>query len=186
MSSNWPKQIIIEALRRWIEQRPGLEFANYGEIRAYRAEQLNITRDLHHARELLRAVEFRDSITGEDILRAANGRLTLSIERQRECECGHKWSAPVKFGPTNNLSGELTSWCPKCGKRPAISHPQYVRVDYCTGQYFPTEYRPAVSRVLSSVLWAYWRENMAEPDGDALRRVARRELSRAVAVRYFN
>lgn len=138
------KQTIIEALRRWIEQRPGLEFVNYGEIRAFRAEQRDITRDLHHARELLRAVEWRDSITAEDILRAASGRLTLAVDGDS------------------------------------------VRVDYCTGQYFPTEYRPAVSRVLSSVLWAYWRENMAEPDGDALRRVARRELSRAVAVRYFN
>lgn len=180
------KQTIIEALRRWIEQRPGLDFVNYGDIRAYRQESHKITRDLHHARELLRAVEWRDSITADDIIRAASGRLTLSIERQHECECGHKWSAPVKFGPTANLSGELTSWCAKCGKRPAISHPQFVRVDYCTGQYFPNEYRPAVSHVLSSVLWNYWRDNMEKPDGDALRRTARRELSRAVARRYFN
>ena len=28
-----------------------------------------------------------------------------------------------------------------------------VRVDYCTGQYWPTEYRPAVCRLLSSVIW---------------------------------
>lgn len=138
------KQTLISALRRWIEQRPGLEFANYGDLRAYRAEQRDITRDLHHARELLRAVEWRDSITAEDIIRAADGRLTISIEGDS------------------------------------------VRIDYCTGQYFPTEFRPAASRVLSSVLWAYWRENMESPDGDALRRTARRELSRAVARRYFN
>lgn len=180
------KQALISALRRWIEQRPGLEFGNYGDIRAYRAEQRDITRDLHHARELLRAVEWRDSITAEDIIRAADGRLTIAIEREHECNCGHKWSAPVKFAPTANLSGESTQWCEKCGSRAAISHPQKVRIDYCTGQYFPTEFRPAASRVLSSVLWAYWRENMANPDGDALRRTARRELSRAVARRYFN
>ena len=138
------KQTLISALRRWIEQRPGLEFDNYGDIRAYRAEQRDITRDLHHARELLRAVEWRDSITAEDIVRAANGRLTIAVDGDS------------------------------------------VRIDYCTGQYFPTEYRPAAARVLSSVLWAYWRENMANPDGDALRRTARRELSRAVARRYFN
>lgn len=138
------KQTIIQALRRWIEQRPGLEFANYGDIRAYRAEQRDITRDLHHARELLRAVEWRDSITAEDILRAASGRLTIAVDGDS------------------------------------------VRIDYCTGQYFPTEFRPAASRVLSSVLWVYWRENMESPDGYALRRTARRELSRAVARRYFN
>lgn len=27
---------------------------------------------------------------------------------------------------------------------------------YCVGQYFPTEYRPAVNRVLASCLWAYY------------------------------
>ncbi len=138
------KQTIIQALRRWIEQRPGLEFGNYGSVQSYRAEQRNITRDLHHARELLRAVEWRDSITAEDIIRAADGRLTIAVDGDS------------------------------------------VRIDYCTGQYFPTEYRPAAARVLSSVLWAYWRENMEKPDGDALRRTARRELSRAVANRYFN
>lgn len=32
------------------------------------------------------------------------------------------------------------------------------RLDYCTGQYWPTEYRAAVSRVLASALWAMLRE----------------------------
>lgn len=146
------KQALISALRRWIEQRPGLEFGNYGDIRAYRAEQRDITRDLHHARELLRAVEWRDSITAEDILRAADGRLTIAVDGDS------------------------------------------VRIDYCTGQYFPTEYRPAASRVLSSVLWAYWRENTVHENleksgrsmGDVIRSQARYNLSRAVARRYFN
>lgn len=146
------KQTIISALRRWIEQRPGLEFGNYGDVRAYRAEQRDITRDLHHARELLRAVEWRDSITAEDIVRAADGRLTISIEGDS------------------------------------------VRIDYCTGQYFPTEFRPAAARVLSSVLWDYWRENTVHENleksgrsmGDVIRSQARYNLSRAVARRYFN
>jgi hypothetical protein len=35
-----------------------------------------------------------------------------------------------------------------------------IALDYCTGQYFPTEYRKAAAAVLASALWAYARENM--------------------------
>lgn len=139
------KQTLIDALRRFAEQGPRLEFANYGDYRLYRQEARAITRDLHHARELLRAVELRDSITADDILKAATGRLIFAIDGDS------------------------------------------VRVDYCTGQYFPTEFRPAVCRVLSSALWHYWRQTeCANYDASDIRHVARRELSRAVARHYFN
>jgi hypothetical protein len=58
-------------------------------------------------------------------------------------------------------------------------------VDYCTGQYFPTEYRRAVCSVLSSALWDYFRTNGADT-GDDIRRTARRELGRSIASRWFN
>lgn len=32
------------------------------------------------------------------------------------------------------------------------------RMDYCTGQYFPTEYRKAACAVLASALWDYTRD----------------------------
>ena len=38
-----------------------------------------------------------------------------------------------------------------------------IRLDYCAGQDFPTEYRKAVCAVLSAALWAYFRENMPNP-----------------------
>ena len=80
-----------------------------------------------------------------------------------------------------------------------------VRVDYCTGQYWPTEYRPAVCRLLSSVIWDYWRDQcMPEGDlvhnsetgetfkryqglraGDWLRKNAAREFGTNVARRWF-
>jgi hypothetical protein len=34
-----------------------------------------------------------------------------------------------------------------------------VEIDYCTGQYFPTEYRRAACAVLASALWEYTREH---------------------------
>ena len=139
------KSDIIDALSTFIAQRPGLDFANYGDVSAYRSELRSIVKDLHHARELLQAVAHRDSITADDIIAAAQGgRLTIE---------------PTARG---------------------------FRIDYTTGQYFPTEYRRAVASLLSTLLWNYWRDDMAEPTGDKIRATARRNLSRSVARRWFN
>jgi hypothetical protein len=58
-------------------------------------------------------------------------------------------------------------------------------LDYTTGQYWSMEYRAAACRVLSSVIWDYLREGMADPDGDKLRLAARRELGPSIARRWF-
>lgn len=137
------KTAILSALRAFVRQRPGLDFANYGDAQAYRAEVRSITQDLHHAEELIRAVEIR-SIDAEAILKAVgSGRLSI----------------------------EATD--------------KGIRVDWCTGQYWPTEYRRGVAAVLASALWDYWRE-CGYDTGDKIRAEARRSLSRAVARRFFN
>ena len=62
-----------------------------------------------------------------------------------------------------------------------------VRIDYTTGQYFPTEYRKAVCRVLASALWAHVRDSMTGDEiGDRIRAHFRREFGRAIASRYFH
>ena len=150
------KDAILEALRRFARQRPGMEPMNYGDWRAYRNESASVTRDLKHAEELLNAVAWRDGIGADEILAAARGA----------------------------YSGRLSIECDDSGA---------VRVSYCTGQYFPTEYRKAVCRVLSCALWDYWRKEMelrgadipGMSAGDYLRKIAARELSRGVASRYF-
>ena len=161
------KQAICQALRAWINQRPGLEFGNDGSVTSYRAEVRSIGRDLQHARELLRAVEHRDSITGDDLEaafpHAYSGRLTLV--------------PPNSDGPVEGFNG---------GK--------YYRLDYCTGQYWPTEYRKAACAVLASALWSRKREDMPSPrgklkgmtPGDWLRASFRREFGRSIANRWFN
>ena len=71
------------------------------------------------------------------------------------------------------------------------------RLSYCTGQYFPTEYRKAACRVLASLLWSVGRDGAAYPwaqptpegrkiTGDSIRAWARREFGRRIASRYFN
>lgn len=55
------------------------------------------------------------------------------------------------------------------------------RLDYCVGQYFPTEYRAAACAGLSLALRRYWREN-----GSDVQKTARDEFGRGIAARWFN
>lgn len=158
---NLRKQLICDALRAFVQQRPGLEFGNYGSIETYRAEMRSITRDLNHARTLLRYVEARDSITADRLLHAAkhaySGRLSIKA-------CPHGQSHAAECGNCHR------KWCDACDPAPsALCHhchgngyvpiPGAVTIDYCTGQYWPTEYRRAVCAVLASAIWDYWREH---------------------------
>lgn len=121
METKPTKEQIVALLDAWIRQRPGLEFANYGDLSAYRSELRSITKDGTEAKQLLRYVAGRDSITADMLLegfRAYSGRLSI---------------AP--------------------GKKPGT-----WRLDYCTGQYWPTEYRRAACAVLASAVWAHLRD----------------------------
>lgn len=59
-----------------------------------------------------------------------------------------------------------------------------VKIDYTTGQYFPTEYRKAVCSVLASALWSYWRD-AGYDTGDKIRKQAKGEFPRSLVNRYF-
>ena len=139
------KSTIIAALRKWIAQRPGLEFGNYGDVSAYRSELRSITRDLQHARAMVNYVAWHDSITAEMILHAAgSGRLTLTADGDK------------------------------------------VRIDYVTGQYWPTEYRRAVCSLMATVIWHWLRSNLGDGcTGDDIRKAAHRELGASIARRWF-
>ena len=164
------KTALLDALSKFIAQRPGLEWGNYGDATLYRSESRSITKDRHHAETLLRYVALRDSITADDIIKASK----------------------------ESFSGRLTITADGDG----------FRLDYCTGQYFPTEYRRAACAVLASAIWNWLRANMPPADGmvtidiggksleveshrgmvpgDYLRNAARRELGAPIARRWFN
>lgn len=178
------KQAIMTALDKFVGQRPGLEFGNYGDVKAYRSEMRSITRDRHDYNTLARAVERSDSITADDIIRASEGAFSgrLSIE-----------TSPRAVSPDYHGPAEWR-----------------VSVNYVTGQYFPTEYRKAATAILASALWEHAREyvlpavsydeEMNEvyticdggyplkhvPAGDWLRAYFRREFGRSIANRWFS
>ena len=147
------KQKIIDALYTFANKRPGIEPRDY--IRSYDdsngrstyyAEARNITRDLTHARALLRRVEL-SGISAEELLEASK----------------------------EAFSGRLEITATDDG---------LVKVSYCVGQYFPTEYRKAVASVCARALWNYWKTDAN--DADRIRNTARREFPRAIARAYFN
>jgi hypothetical protein len=81
-----------------------------------------------------------------------------------------------------------------------------VKLDYCTGQYFPTEYRRAACAVMAAALWDYKRSECMPPAiahgeggslfmwqgktplsaGSWLRKSFKREFGASIANRWFN
>ena len=139
------KQSILSALVAHVNQRPGLEFANYGDVSAYRSESRRITQQRDDFFKMLALVE-RRSIDAEEILKAFrtafSGRLSYDAN-------------------TNSL-------------------------DYTTGQYWPAEYRAAACAVLAQVLWNYWRQDDESSDANSIRKLARNNLGRGTASRWFS
>lgn len=143
MTDTTEKAAITAALDKWIRQRPGLEFGNYGDSRSYNSELRSIMRDGREARELLRAVDLS----------------SISAETLR--------------GAFDAFSGRL-SWDGR-------------RLGYCTGQYWPTEYRKAACAVLGRALWRHYRDGMEGDDiGTRLRAQFRRQFGRGLASRWLD
>ena len=62
-------------------------------------------------------------------------------------------------------------------------------LSYCTGQYWPTEYRAAACAVLASAIGEWLCESCpdsVEARGDWIRAAAKREFGRGFASRWFN
>lgn len=89
---------ILDNLEAFLNQRPGLEPDNYGgDIRLYRQDyREHCHRPLQDGRKLIAAVRWRESITGDDLIKAArgafSGRLEVSPERIDYM--------PGQYGPT--------------------------------------------------------------------------------------
>ena len=142
MYYNFNEMPTLAMLQKFANQRPQLDFHNYGDLKSYRQEVREITKDLHDFRELLnfavnRVKDLESKL--KEYLVKNSGRLTL------------------------NEKGNL---------------------EYITGQYFPTEYRPAASQILVSLIWDYFRNIYTT--GDEIRKAIKRQnLSRRVIKNYF-
>ncbi len=101
----------------------------------------------------------------------------------------------------DSITAEMILDAAKSGRLSIVVKGDTVAIDYCTGQYWCTEYRPAVCRLLSSVIWHWISANASTLDiakmpqhgcmagivnqGDYIRKTARRELGTSIARRWF-
>lgn len=79
------KSDILAALRGFIAQRSGIDARNYfsdwrdaSGVAAFRADYRRILKHGRHARRLLEAISWRDSITADAIIRSAGGRIEIA------------------------------------------------------------------------------------------------------------
>ena len=97
----------------------------------------------------------------------------------------------------DSITADMILSAAQSGRLSIVVDGNKVRVDYCTGQYWPTEYRPAVCRLLSTVIW-HWMRETAPVDagpidkfsnlqnvGPWIRKQASRELGTSIARRWF-
>jgi hypothetical protein len=68
----------LAALTKWVNQRPGLDFGNYGNVAAYRAEVRSITKDRADFQAIARELAYRSTthVHWHIAFRAFSGRLT--------------------------------------------------------------------------------------------------------------
>ena len=104
----------------------------------------------------------------------------------------------------DSITAEMILDAAKGGRLSIKVEGNNVEIDYCTGQYWPTEYRPAVCRLMASVIWHWISANMPKGQlvhnsetgctferyeglraGDWIRRQASRELGTSIARRWF-
>ena len=127
----------LQLLRSFAFQRPGLDFNDYGDLKYYRQDSREITKDLH------------DFIEAFDLCCTYIDNLSEKVQEK-----------------LLNSSDRLTL--------------ENGKLKYITGQYFPTEYRPAATRVLTSILWRHFASKY-ETGGDI-----RKALKRITSRRFFN
>ena len=63
--------------------------------------------------------------------------------------------------------------------------PVYREIDYTTGQYFAVEYRRAVCRFVSSLLWTYWRDECGCDTREKIQAEAKRSFRSRRIWQYF-
>lgn len=161
------KQAMINALRAFVNQRSGIEFADYqsGDWKASREAFMGdyrpILRAGREARALLRAVELRGSITAEDLAGAARrayaGRLSF-VERGESVGVDY---ATVQYFPTEyrNAACAVLAQCLW----------EFWRECCPVGEVKPDKATPSLGNV-----------------GEYVRKQARNEFGRGIASRWFN
>lgn len=159
------KQAIVSAIRAFISQRSGIDWRNYGGSReAFMSDYRTVLKHGKQARQLLREVELRESITAEDILSACGGdRLQFITRADGSVACdycaGQYFVTEYRGAACRLLASVLWSYWRGCMPKGVLHHNSE------TGETLERH------------------EGLRA--GDWLRRNARRELGRGLAHAWF-
>jgi len=92
------KTVMLDKLADFVSQRPGLEYVNYGEAKAYRSELRKITRYYAPCLFLISKAHADEALTAEDI--AETARRTFS-DRLKWNEARQAWDYTAgQYWPT--------------------------------------------------------------------------------------
>lgn len=152
------KSELLALLYSFVNQRPRLDFADYGDVSLYRLWVRKITRQRSDALTMLRQVELRDSITAADMVAAFRNRLTLARTKKGklclEYCAGQYWATEYRAAVASLASSLLWHYWRECAD--------------CVKDGKPTESAGIV--------------NVAS----YIRQKAKREFGRGIASRWFN
>lgn len=138
---NAGKNPAMVALVAFAAQNSGLDYRNYGSRASYLSEQRSISADFRRFADAL-AEAVREGVTDAEVIaeapRAYSGRLEWNSVGVCP-KCGER--------ETGLRTGRTT--CYKCLHQSPDFTPGNAW-NYCTGQYFPTEYRKAAATLLEA------------------------------------
>ena len=189
------------AFEKFINQRPGVDPRNYFSTwrdadgrRAYNSEVRSITADRRRALDALteaRRYPFNAEAMSAALKSAFSGRLTWTEATVKPCTCT---ACPD--------CGEPRTVCPTCGFCTRCAPFPYHKTadckgceegqpdrpaefEYCTGQYWPTEYRKAAAAVLET--YAHTVRPKTQPHGKIPRSMAElRSMADAAGSHWFD
>lgn len=171
----------LALLQKFVDSRPGLNFADYGDVRAYRNESAEITRDRSDFYELLRLA--LNTLEGFSPNKQRN---LLGLEPINNPYFDEPWTTPDLR--EQRLDEKIKNYLTTTSGRLTLEN---NKLQYITGQYFPTEYRPAACRVLVSIIWNAFSKILTDSKGDNvtghdIRQAIKKHTSRRVGRLYFN
>lgn len=71
------------------------------------------------------------------------------------------------------------------GRLEWVARGEKIGLDYCAGQYFPTEYRAAVCSMLAAIIRRFLYDDYRYENYEDVRKAARRIFGRGLAGRWF-
>lgn len=148
---------------------------------------LDLLWDFAHKRPCFNLADYGGGRDGFRYYRQDYRRALADLHAFREISyclsnrAGHREAAELVAAELRRTSGRLT-----------ISERDPAKLQYITGQYFPTEFRGAACRIISTCLWNHYRDEMRADgskvykDGPAIRKAIKNRLKSRNARSWFD